>query len=421
LSFGRTNLLQAESYYRQTLQYQRKLIGPQSAEVAATLRGLSAVLCAEDKLPEAEAAQREAVAIDRRLNGAGGADLGASLGTLGLLLQREGKSSEAEAAFRQALDDLRAGAAKEPARVSSELGVVLHHLAMLRADQNALAEARSLAEEAASLYRRHPEWPPAERSHAISVLWSVLKKSHATDKKSLATLESLSRSPSEVGEEGNIPARASLLCLWKLDGNALDSVGTNNGALVGPISATAGVAGQALRFNGTNTSVQIANGPAPRNFSIAVWARFDSMTSRSTWAGLQYIVFRKNSRDANFEGFSLAKKKVEGVERLSFEMTSKDGYNSIVFSTNTVAPGVFYHLVATFDGRWARLYVNGVEHGADYHPYPADYGPRPLFFGASGELYEGRLAGTLDEISIYDGALSAQQVNALYEKAGTGR
>jgi hypothetical protein len=67
------------------------------------------------------------------------------------------------------------------------------------------------------------------------------------------------------------------------------------------------------------------------------------------------------------------------------------------------------------------LYVNGVLHSTAAHPYAVDYDTRPMFFGTSGESWDGRLAGTLDEVSLYDRALSLQEVAALYASGSNGK
>jgi serine/threonine protein kinase len=193
LHFDRTNMDQAEAYYHQTLEVQRKLVGSDSPDVAATLLGLAQVFWQEDKMPEAEAAQREAVALEKKLTGTNDTGLASSLGSLGLMLQREGKNTEAEPVFREALALLRGWAAKGPASEYSSLGVVLHHLAMVLREKKALPEARTLAEEAAALYQRHPDWPANEKEHALQVLGAVLKDVGTTDPGAWASIESVYR------------------------------------------------------------------------------------------------------------------------------------------------------------------------------------------------------------------------------------
>jgi tetratricopeptide (TPR) repeat protein len=193
LNLSRTNLDQAETYYRQTLQLQREMIGSDSPDVAATLLGLSEVFQEEGKLPEAEKTQREAVELEKKLAAPDDTQLIVSLGNLGLMLQRDNKSAEAEPVFREALGLLRRQAATGPAGEYSSMGVVLHHLAMVLREQKELAQARVLAEEAAALYRRHPDWPPGERQHSLQVLGDILEDLHATDYGALASFESLYR------------------------------------------------------------------------------------------------------------------------------------------------------------------------------------------------------------------------------------
>jgi thiol-disulfide isomerase/thioredoxin len=217
MHFGRTNLDQAETFYRDTLQIQKKLLTNGSRDVAATLidlaqwseysgttslndldvaatlMDLAQVLQGEGKLAEAEKAQREAVELHRKAKGPADTALPNALSTLGLLLQRQGKPAQAEPVFREALDLLRHFAASGPAGEYSSLGVVLHHLAMVLRDQKKLPEARLLAEQAAALYQRHPDWPSGERHHSLQVLGDVLKDFGATDSGGLASFETLYR------------------------------------------------------------------------------------------------------------------------------------------------------------------------------------------------------------------------------------
>ena len=108
-------------------------------------------------------------------------------------------------------------------------------------------------------------------------------------------------------------------------------------------------------------------------------------------------------------------------DHFCFGMTSFEKAHSHINATNTIVTGLFYHVAATFDGQWMRLYVNGVEHSATNHPYPVDYGPRPMFFGTSGEEWDGHFAGTLDEVALYAGALSAAEVEALFKAEDQGK
>jgi hypothetical protein len=218
---------------------------------------------------------------------------------------------------------------------------------------------------------------------------------------------------------------AGLVNWWRCEGNALDSVGTNDGISVGGVTGVPGMVGGALQFDGSSAEVAVSNAPNLQTFSVETWVRFDSLDSTSTsWPGQQYLVFRQNSREYNFEAFALAKERDSGGDRLRFIMTSvyPSVINDNIGSTNYVTAGLFYHVVGTFDATNMHLYVNGVLHAAANHPYPVDYGQEPMFFGNSGtNVWYGYLAGTLDEVSLYNRPLSPSEVATLYAAGSAGK
>ena len=83
----------------------------------------------------------------------------------------------------------------------------------------------------------------------------------------IATTTALALAPS---------ADAALIHEWQGDANAHDSVGTNNGSLVGDTTFTTGVSGQAFSFDGTNGVglTGSVNGPlniTSNQLSISAW------------------------------------------------------------------------------------------------------------------------------------------------------
>ena len=85
-----------------------------------------------------------------------------------------------------------------------------------------------------------------------------------------------------------------------------------------------------------------------------------------------------------------------------------------------MATGVWYHVAAVRGSNFTRLYVNGQLEGQTNVTFAQNYGALPLFFGTSGQSYwDHKLKGTLDEVSLYNRALSSNEVAALYA-AGSG-
>ena len=215
---------------------------------------------------------------------------------------------------------------------------------------------------------------------------------------------------------------AGLVGWWRGEGNANDFLNQNNGVQINSPGFVPAVVGQGFKFNGTN-SVQIPDSASlkPATVTVDAWVKFDSLDAPgASQPGLQFLVFKRNTRTSSFEGYTLLKQRVNGQDRLRFYVTSVGAVQAIATSTTTVTTGVFYHVVGTYDGAAVKLYVNGVLEGQTAANFPIDYGTRPVFLGTSGESFDGKLMGVLDEIHIFNRALSASEVQSIFASATGG-
>jgi tetratricopeptide (TPR) repeat protein len=88
-----------------------------------------------------------------------------------------GRNRYAEALFREALRNVRELPDDDAVKQSPVFALILHHVAdLLLHNGHPLEEARALAEEATTLYRRHQDWPTGEEQHALEVHAKVLKQ-----------------------------------------------------------------------------------------------------------------------------------------------------------------------------------------------------------------------------------------------------
>ena len=223
---------------------------------------------------------------------------------------------------------------------------------------------------------------------------------------------------------------AGIVGWWPANGTANDAVAGNNGQLAGDATFAPAVVGQGFKLDGLGDFVEIPDSPAlkPAHMSVEAWVRFDSLdtpiVSQFGALGLQYIVFKKNSRIFNFEAYALRKQRNGGVDRLAFSVADINGSGgtSPAFSVTPVVVGEFYHVVGTYDGSAVKLYVNGALEGQAAVSVNVDYGTRPVFIGTSGEtVFDGKLNGIVDEASIYNRALDASEVAALYGAGAAGK
>jgi len=227
-----------------------------------------------------------------------------------------------------------------------------------------------------------------------------------------------------------VPPPAGIVGWWSGNGNANDAVAGNNGQLAGDATFAPAVVREGFKLDGVGDYVEIPDTPAlrPAQMTVEAWVRFDSLNtpivSQFGALGLQYIVFKKNSRIFNFEGYALRKQRDAGIDRLAFSVADVNGQGgtNVAYSTTPVVVGLFYHVVGTYDGSSVRLYVNGSLEGQSAVSVTVDYGTRPVFIGTSGEtVFDGKLNGIVDEASIYNRALDASEISALYASGAAGK
>ena len=95
------------------------------------------------------------------------------------------------------------------------------------------------------------------------------------------------------------------------------------------------------------------------------------------------------------------------------------GVNGVDYSTGGIAAlslNTWSHLAATYDGTTIRLYVNGVEAGTAAGAGALPESANPLRIGGNavwGEYFKGRI----DEVRIYNRALSAAEITADMNRA----
>ena len=211
---------------------------------------------------------------------------------------------------------------------------------------------------------------------------------------------------------------------WQGEGNYTDLVSGNNGTPLNGPTFISGQVGQAFRLDGTDDSIQIADSTRlkPANISVSAWVKFDSLDSVTSDIGLQYILFKRGN--GPFEAFSLFKLRGTGPDdRIHFLVGSNPTVNlrAAAVSTTVIKAGQFYHLVGTYDGHDIKLYVNGVLERTQPANFDIGYlNGKPLVIGGSGEPFNGRVRGIVDEVQIYNRVLSSTEAQSIYETGTTG-
>ena len=218
-------------------------------------------------------------------------------------------------------------------------------------------------------------------------------------------------------KRGSLPA--GLVALWSGEGNGKDSVSGNNATLT-DVSFAAGKVGKAFVFNGTTSQITI---PASERLAVSNLTLEGWIFPTDIGQPQPIIEFGGSRQDAGISlwinttgGSSL----VPGALFAGCRDQSRAGRNAIGV---TSAPGIvplnqWTHVAFTFDTvtRTATLYCNGVQVGTDTSPAPlAPQGFMQVNLGYrdvnSNDIMRGcRFTGLLDEIAIYNRALSAEEI-----------
>jgi alpha-mannosidase len=186
--------------------------------------------------------------------------------------------------------------------------------------------------------------------------------------------------------------------------SAVDGSGHNNhGTLTnGPIWTSAGKYGNAISFDGTDDHVVAADSPSAdlgATGTIAAWVKF---TSLNRWHG---IVAKGNANANGAHNYAL---ELNRSNRFQCIWGNGSGAVSLV---STVGPviGQFYHVACVWTGTTLQLYVNGQVDVSVAQSLTPAANSAPLYIGQFGGNTD-RLHGVIDEVRIYNRALSPAEV-----------
>jgi len=208
------------------------------------------------------------------------------------------------------------------------------------------------------------------------------------------------------------------LAYWRLGeatgAVAADQLGTRNGTYVntpalGQLGALFNDPATSVGFNGTSQYAQAPSDAALNRaqFSVEVWAR------PTGGAGTYHGVMTSRSYP---QGWVL----YLGTDS-SWEFWVNSGTGMISIYSNPATLNSWHHLVGTYDGTTASLYVNGVLVASSaVSGYTGQTG-NVLEIGQSEPVENLYFPGQLEEAAVYGAALSATQVQRHYSVGTTGR
>lgn len=208
------------------------------------------------------------------------------------------------------------------------------------------------------------------------------------------------------------PVSVTPIAYYPLDSTVNDAAaatGTSNGTIVGAPTFVAGRVGAGgLQLSGTGQAVTLGD---PTELQITGQITISAWVKPNAVDGLRDIVAKGYGGTPTQEGFL----RINGG---NYEIGSYDGNNHLT-STPAAVDGQWVHLAGMWDGTAWKLYKNGVLASSTIDAIGAlPVTGQAWAIGARGTGTERFFNGVVDDVAIFNTALTAAQVAELY-KAGT--
>jgi len=216
------------------------------------------------------------------------------------------------------------------------------------------------------------------------------------------------------------PPPSDMVSWWGGNNNALDMVGTNDGTLTGDATFASGLVGQAFSLDGVGAYIDAGiddafnfnNGTG--DFTIDAWI---NIAQFSTWDS---TIITKATMNP-FTGWSFY---VYADGRLAFGGAGVWEFSS---AAGAITTGSWFHVAVTKSGGTYKLLKNGVEVASASHgnlqTSAASLTIGTDFHGLNqfGDNVDLRFNGLIDEVEIFNRALSADEIGTIYNAGGAGK
>ena len=203
---------------------------------------------------------------------------------------------------------------------------------------------------------------------------------------------------------------SGLMGYWPLDGNAKDMTPYgNNGTVSGAIltSGINGLVNGAYSFNGSSNYIDLPIQPTYSALTVSLWFK---ATSLSTGANPRLLA--NNHTDVDNQGFELEIN--NGGSNGFFAVGNGTSFGSATWNDN-LTPGVWYNYVGVYTGSEVYAYINSVQVASvAYAGGALDTGGYDVNIGRDPQYVGDYFDGSISNVRIYNRALSASEVEALY-------
>ncbi|MHC4166899.1 MAG: LamG domain-containing protein, partial [Planctomycetota bacterium] len=199
------------------------------------------------------------------------------------------------------------------------------------------------------------------------------------------------------------PGTANLVASYSFEDNVNDGSGNGlDGSVAGNPIFVDGFVGKALAFDGVNDSVYLGDNPAfdiTEQITISAWVKTND-------AG--------NGQHNPYVGKGDHAYALKHASNNSIEFFIYDnGWHVAQVSVDDSFNGEWHHVLGTYDGLEVKTYVDGVLGATNAHAGAIEVQTHNLTIAINSEETDRYYYGVIDEVKIYDRALSAGEIRFL--------
>jgi hypothetical protein len=229
----------------------------------------------------------------------------------------------------------------------------------------------------------------------------------------LTSFDDLTVTISETPPPSTVPT--GMVAYWPFQEGSgttvTDASGNGKTATAYATTWTTGKSGYALNFNGSTSYVNAGAIDVPgAALTISAWFKADSLPTT-----IQPRIISKATGLAEADHYFMLSTIYSGGNKLRFRLKTSGTTKTLIASSGSVGLGVWVHAVATYDGSTMRLYKDGVLVGSMSVSGSINTNSGVPTWIGSNPVDGNRFDGVIDEVRIYNRALSATEVTNLYQ------
>lgn len=206
---------------------------------------------------------------------------------------------------------------------------------------------------------------------------------------------------------------ANLRAWWKLDDNtgtiADDFTGRSQDGMITGAAWAAGINASALSFDGADDGILVGSSAAMTgtgDLTLAAWVKIDPGSPLST------VIQQREAGATGYQGQYVLNVNADGT--VNFFIYNNSTYQFDLTTSATVNDGRWHYLAAVREGTAGRIFIDGVQAASAVGAVQA-LALHPVAIGYDHRDNNKRFDGLIDEVRIYERALSAAEIDSLHD------